>query len=106
MGCVIGLATGCGGGDGGGGPASAARAENVPVTIIDCGGVPGTVINGSFFKVTYARDNLGHLLTPADILKDANGVAKLISDQQATFTSDSGNTTGTLAIQPGALPSC
>ena len=100
------LIAGCGGGGGGGAPASAGRAEDVPVTIMDCGGVPGTVINGAFFKVPLARDDLGHMLSPEDILSDADGTAKLISDQQATFTSASGKTTGTLTIERGAIPSC
>jgi hypothetical protein len=102
---VVGLVAGCGGG--GGGPvASAGRADQVPITIVDCGGTPGAIINGSFFKVTLARDDQGGMLANADILADAQGKATLLSSKQAKFVSDSGRVTGTLSVQSGPLPSC
>jgi hypothetical protein len=102
---VVGLLAGCGGG--GGGPVgSAGRADEVPITIIDCGGTPGVVINGAFFKVTLARDELGGMLTAAEVLNDAQGTATLLSPKQAKFVSDSGRVTGTLSVQSGPLPSC
>ena len=101
---VLGLVAGCGGG---GGPvASAGRADAVPITLSDCGGTPGAIINGAFFKVTLARDDLGGMLSADDYLKDAQGTATLISSQQAKFVSDSGKVTGTLTLQTGPLPSC
>ncbi|MET1232976.1 MAG: hypothetical protein ABWY52_09025 [Candidatus Limnocylindrales bacterium] len=101
---VVGLVAGCGGG---GGPVgSAGRADQVPITIIDCAGTPGAVINGAFFKVTLARDDLGGMLSAAEVLNDAQGTATLLSDQQAKFVSDSGRVTGTLSVQSGPLPSC
>ena len=81
---VVGLVTGCGGG--GGGPVgSAGRADAIQITLSDCGGTPGAIINGAFFKVTLARDDLGGMLSAADILEDAQGTATLISSQQAKF---------------------
>jgi hypothetical protein len=102
---VAGLVVGCGGG--GNGPvASAGRADTVSITLADCGGTPGAIINGAFFKVTLARDDLGGMLSAADVLNDAQGTATLLSDQQAKFVSDSGRVTGTLTLQDGPLPSC
>jgi hypothetical protein len=102
---VGGLVIGCGGG--GNGPvASAGRGDTVPITITDCGGTPGAIINGAFYKVTLARDELGGMLSAAEILTEAQGTATLLSDQQAKFVSDSGRVTGTLTLQDGALPSC
>ena len=102
---IVGLVTGCGGG--GGGPAgSAGRADAIQIMLSDCGGTPGAIINGAFFKVTLARDDLGSMLSAADYLKDAQGTATLISSQQAKFVSDSGKVTGTLTLQTGPLPSC
>jgi hypothetical protein len=102
---VVGLMAGCGGG--GGGPVeSAGRADAIPITLSDCGGTPGAIINGAFFKVTLARDDFGGMLSAADYLKDAQGTATLISGQQAKFVSDSGKVTGTLTLQTGPLPSC
>jgi hypothetical protein len=101
---VVGSVAGCGGG---GGPvASAGRADQVPITIADCGGTPGAIINGEFFKVTLARDDQGGMLATADILADAKGTATLLSSKQAKFVSDSGRVTGTLSVQSGPLPSC
>ena len=73
------------------------------ITLADCGGTPGAIINGAFFKVTLARDDLGGMLSAADILNDAQGTATLLSDQQAKFVSDSGRVTGTLSLQDGPL---
>jgi len=102
---VVALVAGCGGG--GGGPvASAGRADQVPITIADCAGTPGAIINGAFFKVTLARDAQGGMLSVADILADAQGTATLLSDKQAKFVSDTGQVTGTLSLQSGPLPSC
>jgi hypothetical protein len=102
---VAGLLIGCG--SGGNGPvASAGRGDTVPITIADCGGTPGAIINGAFYKVTLARDDLGGMLSAAEILNDAQGMATLLSDQQAKFVSDSGRVTGTLTLQDGPLPSC
>ncbi len=103
---VVGLVAGCGGGGGGGPVASAGRADQVPITIIDCAGTPGAIINGAFFKVTLARDDQGGMLAVADMLADAQGTATLLSDKQAKFVSDSRRVTGTLSVQSGPLPSC
>jgi hypothetical protein len=64
------------------------------------------ILNGEFFKVTLARGADGGLLTPTDILADANGTATLLSHQQAKFTSATGQSTATLTLQAGPLPSC
>ena len=103
---VVGALAACGGGSGGGPVESAGRADNVGVTIVDCAGTPGIVLNGEFYKVTLARGSDGSLLTPADVLADADGTATLLSHQQAKFTSATGQTTATLTLQPGPLPSC
>ena len=101
---VAALLAGCGGG---GGPvASAGRADTVPITIADCGGTPGAIINGAFYKVTLARDEFGGLMAPSDLLADADGTATLLSSKQAKFTSATGQTTATLSLQEGPLPSC
>jgi hypothetical protein len=102
---VVGLVAGCGGG-GGSVVESAGRAQDISITLADCGGTPGAVINGAFYKVTFARDSLGGMLAPADVLADAQGTATLLSDKQAKFTSGTGQTTATLTLQSGALPSC
>ena len=101
---VVGLVTGCGGG---GGPvASAGRADAVQMTIADCGGTPGAIINGQFFKVTLARDSQGGVMAPNEILSQAQGTATLLSPKQAKFVSSSGEMTATLSLQSGPLPSC
>jgi hypothetical protein len=102
---VVGLVAACGGG-GGSVVESAGRADNISITLADCGGSPGAIINGEFYKVTFARDDLGGMLAPADILADAQGTATLLSNKQAKFTSDTGQTTATLSLQAGPLPSC
>ena len=102
---VVGLVAGCGGG-GGSVVESAGRAQDISMTIADCGGTPGAIINGAFYKVTLARDDLGGMLAPADVLADAQGTATIISDKQAKFVSGTGQTTATLTIQSGPLPSC
>lgn len=102
---VVGLVAGCGGG-GGSAVESAGRADDISITIADCGGTPGAVINGEFFKVTLARNENGGVLTPSEILNDARGTATLISNKQAKFVSDTGQTTATLSVQSGPVPSC
>lgn len=86
--------------------ASAGRADQVSIKIADCGGTPGAIINGAFFKVTLARDAQGGMLDSAEILADPQGTATLLSPKQAKFVSDSGQVTGTLSLQSGPLPSC